>query len=198
MENNMESKDIQTVEVEKEVGKEIETKSEKKKDNKFLILIIILLIGIIAGGAYYITHQKTPIYEAKVTKKYDTTADGSMSDKEAADKNKKLEAGMMNITISSNPSYSEGVLYLNMKNKEMNTSPQVLELMLVNEDGTNGEILFQSGAVPVGKYLNQVETKLSKDLKPGEYKCTAMFRGINAETGELMGSAAARVTLTVL
>ncbi len=189
-------------------NQELENQQEEKKDkkSKLLLLLILLLLIIIGFGGFYIFQQnannKSEVAAESEKPKYDVGEDSGVSDTapEAPEKNEeeKLGNNMMNITISSNPCYSEGVLYLKMQNKDINTYPQVVELMLKAEnEGEEDVMLFKSGAIPVGKYLNETETKLEVDLEPGNYKCVAMFRGINETTGELMGSAGANVTLTV-
>lgn len=107
--------------------------------------------------------------------------------------NAKLEDGMMNITMNPSPVFADGESEgdLRIENKAMNHYPQVVEIF---RDDT-GEMLYQSGAIPVGSNLEKA--KLSVDLEAGEYNCTAYFNAIDQKTGALIGKAGAKIKITV-
>lgn len=107
--------------------------------------------------------------------------------------NAKLEDGMMNITMNPSPVFADGKSEgdLRIENKAMNHYPQVVEIF---RDDT-GEMLYQSGAIPVGSNLEKA--KLSVDLEAGEYNCTAYFNAIDQKTGALIGKAGAKIKITV-
>ena len=77
-------------------------------------------------------------------------------------------------------------------NEEVNNYPQVVE---ISRDDT-GELIYKSGAIPVGSKIESA--KLSVDLDPGTYKCTALFYNVDPDTGDYLGCAGAVVTVTVL
>ena len=59
-----------------------------------------------------------------------------------------------------------------------------------------GEVIYKSGAIPVGSKLETA--KLSADLDAGTYECTALFYNVDPDSGEYLGCAGAVITVTVL
>ena len=108
--------------------------------------------------------------------------------------NEKVEEGMINISMNTTPVFSDGTSAGNVMivNEGVNNYPQVVEI--VRSD--NNETIYKSGAIPVG---SKIETaKLSVDLDPGTYACTALFYNVDPETGNYLGCAGAVITVTVL
>lgn len=108
--------------------------------------------------------------------------------------NEKVEEGMINISMNTSPVFSDGESAgsLMIVNEEVNNYPQVVE---ISRDDT-GELIYKSGAIPVGSKIEAA--KLSVDLDPGTYKCTALFYNVDPDTGDYLGCAGAVVTVTVL
>jgi len=108
--------------------------------------------------------------------------------------NEKVEEGMINISMNTTPTFSDGTSAGNVMivNEGVNNYPQVVEI--VRND--NNETIYKSGAIPVG---SKIETaKLAVDLPAGTYDCTALFYNVSPETGEYLGCAGAVITVTVL
>lgn len=108
--------------------------------------------------------------------------------------NEKVEEGMINISMNTSPVFADGTSAgsLMIVNEEVNNYPQVVE---ISRDDT-GELIYKSGAIPVGSKIESA--KLSVDLDPGTYKCTALFYNVDPDTGDYLGCAGAVVTVTVL
>lgn len=108
--------------------------------------------------------------------------------------NEKVEEGMINISMNTSPVFADGTSKgsLMIVNEEVNNYPQVVE---ISRDDT-GELIYKSGAIPVGSKIEAA--KLSVDLDPGTYKCTALFYNVDPDTGDYLGCAGAVVTVTVL
>ena len=107
--------------------------------------------------------------------------------------NQKVEEGMMNISMNTNPVFNDGKAKGNLLiyNEPMNRYPQVVQIF---RDDT-GELIYQSGAIPVGARLD--EAKLDVNLKAGIYNCTAHFNQID-ENGNMLGKACAKIIVYVL
>ena len=108
--------------------------------------------------------------------------------------NEKVEEGMINISMNTSPVFADGTSEgsLMIVNEAVNNYPQVVE---ISRDDT-GELIYKSGAIPVGSKIEAA--KLSVDLDPGTYKCTALFYNVDPDTGDYLGCAGAVVTVTVL
>lgn len=120
--------------------------------------------------------------------------DEADTDEIIAGLNEKVEAGMINISMNTSPVFADGTSEgsLMIVNEEVNNYPQVVE---ISRDDT-GELIYKSGAIPVGSKIESA--KLSVDLDPGTYKCTALFYNVDPDTGDYLGCAGAVVTVTVL
>ena len=120
--------------------------------------------------------------------------DEADTDEIIAGLNEKVEEGMINISMNTSPVFADGTSKgsLMIVNEEVNNYPQVVE---ISRDDT-GELIYKSGAIPVGSKIEAA--KLSVDLDPGTYKCTALFYNVDPDTGDYLGCAGAVVTVTVL
>ena len=107
--------------------------------------------------------------------------------------NKKVEEGMMNISMNLNPIFENGTSEGNLliMNEEINRYPQIIEIY---RKDTN-ELIYKSGLIPVGSRVEY--GKLIVDLDAGEYPCVAYFNGVNPESGVLMGKAGAEIIIIV-
>ena len=183
-------------------------KGNKKNDNaKFkktmgivigVLLVIAIILGLLRGcdGGKPI---ETPDDTTGPGIVYDDGAveggwDEADTDKIVENLNEKVEEGMINISMNTTPTFSDGTSAGNIMivNEGVNNYPQVVEI--VRND--NNETIYKSGAIPVG---SKIETaKLAVDLPAGTYDCTALFYNVNPETGEYLGCAGAVITVTVL
>ena len=120
--------------------------------------------------------------------------DEADTDEIIAGLNEKVEEGMINISMNTSPVFADGTSEgsLMIVNEEVNNYPQVVE---ISRDDTC-ELIYKSGAIPVGSKIEAA--KLSVDLDPGTYKCTALFYNVDPDTGDYLGCAGAVVTVTVL
>ena len=58
-----------------------------------------------------------------------------------------------------------------------------------------GETIYISAAIPVGSKI--AADTLDVDLEAGSYDCTAMFHSLDPDTGAILGSAGANITITI-
>ena len=181
-----------------------EEKNEKKQDNKGtkrLIVVAIILLLLLPtvifcffgnGGA---DGDGLRIWDIT---RGEEVLDGdreSLSEEEIiAELNRKVEEGMINISMNLTPTFASGTEIGNLfiKNSTINHYPQVIEII---RDDT-GEVIYTSSGIPVGSRVDY--DTLDVDLDAGFYECTAYFNAIDPETNTCIGKAAARVLLTVL
>lgn len=108
--------------------------------------------------------------------------------------NRKVEEGMINISMNLNPIFEDGTSDGNLLivNEEINRYPQIVEIYLKDTD----TLLYRSGGISVGHSVER--GKLLVDLDAGDYACVAYFNAINPDTNELVGKAGAEITISVL
>jgi hypothetical protein len=170
--------------------------------------LVVLLVAAIVVAVIFLLRgcESKPLNEidADTSDKstgivYDSSAvvggwDEADVDKIVDSLNEKVEEGMINISMNTTPTFSDGTSAGNVMivNEGVNNYPQVVEI--VRND--SNETIYKSGAIPVG---SKIETaKLAVDLPAGTYDCTALFYNVSPETGEYLGCAGAVITVTVL
>ena len=84
---------------------------------------------------------------------------------------------------------SEGNLML--VNESINNYPQMVQI--IRND--TGEEIYKSGAIAVGSKIERA--KLDVVLPAGTYECTAYFHNLNPDTGDIIGTAGAIITITI-
>lgn len=118
----------------------------------------------------------------------------SLSEEEIVDSlNKKVEDGYINISMNAAPVFADGQSEGNLMivNESVNRYPQ--QVVITRED--TGETIYTSNAIPVGSKI--AADTLDVDLEAGTYDCTAMFHSLDPDTGAVLGSAGANITITI-
>ena len=155
-----------------------------------IVIVIVILLLLRSCGAPVDDHSGIE-FDPSATEGGWDEAD---TDEIIAGLNEKVEEGMINISMNTSPVFADGTSEgsLMIVNEEVNNYPQVVE---ISRDDT-GELIYKSGAIPVGSKIESA--KLSVDLDPGTYKCTALFYNVDPDTGDYLGCAGAVVTVIVL
>ena len=129
---------------------------------------------------------------------YDDAAEAggwdSLSQEEIeANLNQQVEEGYINISMNASPIFEDGLAEGNLMivNETVNRYPQ--QVVITRND--NGETIYTSAAIPVGSKI--AADTLDVELEVGTYECTAMFHSLDPDTGAVLGSAGANITITV-
>ena len=118
----------------------------------------------------------------------------NLSPEEIAEKlNEKVAEGMINISMNTAPYFENGTAEGNLMlvNESINLYPQ--KVQIVRND--TGEQIYESGAIAVGSKIERA--KLDVVLPAGTYECTAYFHNLDPETGDIIGTAGAIITITI-
>ena len=168
-----------------------------------VVLAVAFLVCAIGAGIFLITR----LVSKPLTKEdargqtgivYDSSAvEGgwdNLSPEEIAKKlNEKVAEGMINISMNTAPYFENGTAEGNVMivNESINNYPQQVEF--IRND--TGEQIYQSKAIPVGSKIEHAA--LDVELPAGTYECTAMFHNLDPETGDIIGTAGAIITITI-
>ena len=168
-----------------------------------VVLAVAFLVCAIGAGIFLITR----LVSKPLTKEdargqtgivYDSSAvEGgwdSLSPEEIAEKlNEKVAEGMINISMNTAPYFENGASEGNVMivNEAINNYPQ--KVQIIRND--TGEQIYESGAIAVGSKIEHA--KLNTTLPAGTYECTAYFHNLNPETGDIIGTAGAIITITI-
>ena len=178
---------------------------KERKSHLGIVLITLLILLIIVGGILFaangsseepqLQNPETPASSGIV---YDDNAEEGgwehLSQEEIeANLNRKVAEGMINISMNTAPVFADGTAEGNIMvvNETINHYPQKVEFI---RNDTN-EVIYSSNAIPVGSKIERAA--LDVDLEAGEYECTALFHNLDPETGSILGTAGAVITITI-
>ena len=166
----------------------------------YAIIFLVLLVGAGIFLAVKLLHKPadTALASSQSGIVYDSSAvEGgwdNLSPEEIAEKlNEKVAEGMINISANTAPIFEDGASEGNLMlvNEDINLYPQ--KVQIVRND--TGEQIYESDAIAVGSKIERA--KLDVDLPAGTYECTAYFHNLNPETGDIIGTAGAIITITI-
>ena len=176
---------------------------KQAKGNIRVVLAVAFLVCAIGAGIFLITR----LVSKPLTKEdargqtgivYDSSAvEGgwdNLSPEEIAEKlNEKVAEGMINISMNTAPYFENGASEGNVMivNESINNYPQQVEFIRNDTQ----EIIYQSKAILIGSKIERA--KLDVELPAGTYECTAMFHNLDPETGDIIGTAGAIITITI-
>ena len=176
---------------------------KQAKGNIRVVLAVVFLACAIGAGIFLITRLASkPLAKEEASAQtgivYDSSAvEGGwdqMTPEEIAEKlNEKVAEGMINISMNTAPYFENGTADGNLVivNESINNYPQ--KVQIIRND--TGEQIYESGAIAVGSKIERA--KLDVALPAGTYECTAYFHNLDPETGEIIGTAGAIITITV-
>ena len=177
----------------------------EKRDAKSRTLVILAVVGLAAALTVGIFTAVRMIRKPAASKNdpktgivYDDAAvEGgwdNLSPEEIAEKlNEKVAEGMINISANTAPIFEDGSSEGNLMlvNESINNYPQ--KVQIVRND--TGEQIYESGAIAVGSKIERA--RLDVDLPAGTYECTAYFHNLDPESGAIIGTAGAIITITI-
>ena len=184
----------------KEEYVDVPRETRSKDITVYAIIFLVLLVGAGIFLAVKLLHK--PADAALASSKsgivYDSSAvEGgwdNLSPEEIAEKlNEKVAEGMINISMNTAPYFENGTAEGNVMivNEDINLYPQQVEF--IRND--TGEQIYESGAIAVGSKIEHA--KLDTTLPAGTYECTAYFHNLDPETGDMIGTAGAIITITI-
>ena len=166
----------------------------------YAVIFLVLLIGAGIFLAVKLMHKPADaaLADSKSGIIYDSSAvEGgwdNLSPEEIAEKlNEKVAEGMINISANTAPIFEDGSSEGNLMlvNESINNYPQ--KVQIVRND--TGEQIYESGAIAVGSKIERA--KLDVVLPAGTYECTAYFHNLDPESGAIIGTAGAIITITI-
>lgn len=166
----------------------------------YAIIFLILLVGAGIFLAVRLLHKPADaaLADSKSGIVYDSSAveggwDNLSPEEIEARLNEKVAEGMINISANTAPIFEDGASEGNLMlvNESINNYPQMVQI--VRND--TGEQIYESGAIAVGSKIERA--RLDVVLPAGTYECTAYFHNLDPESGAIIGTAGAIITITI-
>ena len=168
-----------------------------------VVLAVAFLVCAIGAGIFLITRLASkPLTKEDARGQtgivYDSSAveggwDNLSPEEIEARLNEKVAEGMINISMNTAPYFENGTAEGNVMivNESINNYPQ--KVQIVRND--TGEQIYESNAIPVGSKIERAT--LDVTLPAGTYECTAYFHNLDSESGAIIGTAGAIITITI-
>ena len=168
-----------------------------------VVLAVAFLVCAIGAGIFLITRLVSkPLTKEEARAQagivYDSSAveggwDQMTPEEIEAALNNKVAEGMINISANTAPIFEDGSSEGNLMlvNESINNYPQ--KVQIVRND--TGEQIYESGAIAIGSKIERA--RLDVDLPAGTYECTAYFHNLDPESGAIIGTAGAIITITI-
>ena len=180
----------------------VDAPRETRSKDITVYAVIFLVLLVCAGIFLAVRLLHKPADAALVSSKsgivYDSSAveggwDNLSPEEIEARLNEKVAEGMINISANTAPIFEDGSSEGNLMlvNESINNYPQ--KVQIVRND--TGEQIYESGAIAVGSKIERA--KLDVVLPAGTYECTAYFHNLDPETGDIIGTAGAIITITI-
>ena len=166
----------------------------------YAVIFLVLLIGAGIFLAVKLMHKPADaaLADSKSGIIYDSSAveggwDNLSPEEIEARLNEKVAEGMINISANTAPIFEDGASEGNLMlvNESINNYPQMVQI--VRND--TGEQIYESGAIAVGSKIERA--RLDVVLPAGTYECTAYFHNLDPESGAIIGTAGAIITITI-
>ena len=163
-----------------------------------LMLVCMLLLAAIAAVLPGCTSQDvTPQAQTSGIVFDENAIEGGweqMSQEEIEETlNETVSEGMIRISMNTTPVFEDGDAEGNLMivNEDVNRYPQ--QVQIYRND--TKETIYESKAIPVGSKIEKAA--LDVHLEAGTYACTALFHSLDPETGSILGTAGAVITITI-
>lgn len=166
----------------------------------YATIFLVLLVGASIFLAVRLLHKPADaaLADSKSGIVYDSSAveggwDQMTPEEIEAALNNKVAEGMINISMNTAPYFEDGTAEGNLMlvNESINLYPQ--KVQIVRND--TGEQIYESGAIAIGSKIERA--RLAVVLPAGTYECTAYFHNLDPESGAIIGTAGAIITITI-
>lgn len=175
-----------------------ETRSKDITVYAIIFLVLLVCAGIFLAVRLLHKPADAALASSKSGIVYDSSAveggwDNLSPEEIEARLNEKVAEGMINISANTAPIFEDGASEGNLMlvNESINNYPQMVQI--VRND--TGEQIYESGAIAVGSKIERA--RLDVVLPAGTYECTAYFHNLDPESGAIIGTAGAIITITI-
>lgn len=162
-----------------------------KHKKGFVVWIVIASIAVILAllVALYFFMDSTQYEDGGVLGQLD----GKTMEEIQAALDQYVEEGMLNISIASLVRFEDGNAEGELRIENSPSNHYLMQVDISRDD--NGEIIYSSDTIEPNYHIQY--GRLNTDLPAGTYPCTATFYAVDMESREVVGQAAANVTIVV-
>lgn len=179
-----------------------EQQPKEKKKKKWLLLLLLLLFLLIGavGGGYLIWKNMQPKSQYDLDR---NALEGFLPGKSKVDiqaeLNRIIEKGRFNVSMNPSPVVKDKKISVAIENVPANNYYMQVEVYIYpdEKDTENTELIYKSGIIKQGFYIEEGDLEKGVSLKAGTYNGMGIFHAFNPETMEEIGSTAMTLEVTV-
>lgn len=158
----------------------------------FYVAVAVAVVAILVAGFFAFRSCSVP--EGRDPNAALGQLEGKTQEEIQAELDRVVEEGMFNISIASTVQMEDGASEAELRIENVPNNPYLMKVEVTRDD--TGEAVYASGIIERDRHIQKAP--LDVDLDAGEYPCTATFYALNPQTEELVGQAAAKLSITVL
>ena len=174
------------------------TSPSKKNDRmQYAILVCMMIIIIVL---IVLMLRSCPGEEKHIITDYDRDPNASIGQLEGktaeeiqAELNRIVEEGMFNISINATPVFPNGSAAGSLKIENIPANHYNMRVTITLDE--TGEVIYRSGIIEPNHHIETAP--LDVPLPKGTHAATATFTAYEPDTNEVMGHAAARISILV-
>lgn len=174
-------------------GYRAEKQAKRKQTPAFYIVLVIAVLAIVVAG--FLVFRT--FFADQSSTRDPNAALGQLANKSQdevqAELNRAVEEGMFNISIAPVVDMADGQSEAELRIENVPGNRYLMQVEIARDD--TGEVVYKTGLIEPNHHIQR--TKLDADLDAGTYPCTASFYAHDVDTEELIGQAAAKMTITV-
>lgn len=159
----------------------------------FYVALVVAVVAVLVA-CFFAFRSCSPSSEGRDPNAALGQLEGKTQEEIQAELDRIVEEGMFNISISSIVKFEDGQSEGDLRIENVPNNPYLMKVEISRDD--TGEVVYASGMIEPNHHIQSA--KLSVDLDAGDYPCTAVFYAHDPETEELVGQAAAKLTISVL
>ena len=166
----------------------------KKKKKWVIVLVIIILLAAIAAVLFASGVLNTTSRQERDREALAGQLPGRSAEEIEEILNTQVEEGMLNISINPTPMFENGTASGNLNIENIPGNHYSVQVTITRDD--TGGVIYNSKLIDPGYYIG--DAALDVSLAKGSYDCTAVFTAIDPETEDEMGTAAAKLKITIV
>ena len=157
-------------------------------------LLIIAAAILVAAALFLAFRSCSPEGEARDPNAALGQLEGKSPEELQAELDRVVKEGMFNISIATFVEFADGTSEGELRIENVPRNHYLMKVVVSRDD--TGEAVYTSGLIEPNHHIQKA--KLDVPLEAGTYPCTAVFYAYDAQTEELVGQAAAKLSIAVL
>lgn len=165
---------------------------QQKRPIAFYVAVAVAIIAVLVS--LFLAFRSCSVDSTRDPNAELGQLDGKTQEEIQAELDRVVEEGMFNISIANIVQFADGASEGELRIENVPNNRYLMKVVITRDE--QGDVIYESGLIEPNHHIQKA--KLDVDLDKGDYPCTAVFYAYDRETEELVGQAAAKLTVSVL